>query len=180
MDEYEFDLVLSSLSHEDETLEDRLYEAGCDDATLCFRNSVAYLDFTRESDSLIKAITSAIIDAENAGVTIARVMPDNIVSASDISRRIDRSRESIRTLIEGKRGPGGFPAPISGMTNKSLLWSWVDVTKWLSDNELISRTVFEASIEIEAVNTALSERRNRELETLKTETLSKIDRHIAA
>ena len=178
--EFEFDLVLSSVSYEDETLEDRLHEAGCDDATLSFRNAVAYLDFTREANSLEEAVISAINDAERAGAIVARVMPDNIVSASEISRRIDRSRESIRKYIEGERGSGGFPAPASGLNNKSLLWSWVDVSKWLSENKLISEDILKTAIVIAGINMALSVRRNKELETLKNETLSKLGRILAA
>ena len=180
MKNYEFDLVLSNVSYDDETLEDKLYEVGCDDATLGFRNSIAYLDFTREAKSLKDAVVSAIIDAEKAGVIVARVMPDNIVSASEISRRIDRSRESIRKLIEGERGPGFFPAPVSGLNNKSLLWSWVDVSKWLFENEMIEEDVLLAAVVIAGVNMALSLRGNIDLQVLQKETLSKISCNIAA
>ncbi|MGH9334471.1 MAG: hypothetical protein ACRD21_12055, partial [Vicinamibacteria bacterium] len=61
---HNFVLVVSGVSEPDSRLEDALYEAGCDDAILAFRNGVAYLEFDREAPSLEDAILSAIRDAE--------------------------------------------------------------------------------------------------------------------
>jgi hypothetical protein len=62
---------------------------------------------------------------------VVRVEPDDLVTAAEIAARLDRSRESVRLLIAGERGPGGFPAPISHTRTKHRLWRWSDVAAWL-------------------------------------------------
>jgi len=49
---YNFILILSGIDDLDETVEDALFEAGCDDATLSFHNQAAYLEFDREAYNL--------------------------------------------------------------------------------------------------------------------------------
>ncbi|ACK65981.1 conserved hypothetical protein [Rippkaea orientalis PCC 8801] len=139
---YNFTLVLSGISQRSEdldALEDAIFEAGCDDATLCFHNLIPYLEFDREATSFREAVISAIhqIETINDVIRVERIEPDDLVTASEIARRINKSREYIRLLIQGERGKGEFPLPISGMSNKSLLWSWVKVTQWLKQNQLI-------------------------------------------
>ncbi|MDJ0597528.1 MAG: hypothetical protein QNJ37_01595 [Crocosphaera sp.] len=139
---YNFTLVLSGISQVSEdldTLADAIFEAECDDATLCFRNSIAYLEFDRQANSFREAVISAIRQVEgiNDKIKVERIEPDDLVTASEISRRINKSREYVRLLIEGKRGKGDFPLPISGITNKSLVWSWKNVAQWFKYNNLI-------------------------------------------
>jgi hypothetical protein len=47
------------------------------------------------------------------GLRVMRVEPDDIVTMAEIADRSDRTRESVRLLIAGQRGPGGFPRPMS-------------------------------------------------------------------
>jgi hypothetical protein len=74
---------------------DALFEAGCDDATL--------------------SVPEALV---------IRVEPDELVTAAEIAQALGRSRESVRLLIFGKRGPGGFPAPASHLRSRGRLWRW--------------------------------------------------------
>lgn len=53
---HNFVLALAGISEPNGELEDALFDAGCDDATLAFRNGVAYLEFDREAPSLDDAI----------------------------------------------------------------------------------------------------------------------------
>lgn len=53
-----------------EDIADILYEVGCDDALLHSDAIGIYLDFCRESESLEKAIASAIADVKKAGFNI--------------------------------------------------------------------------------------------------------------
>ena len=78
MKTYTFTLVLSGFIELSEDVEDRLFESGCDDALLSFRDGVPYLDFDREEESLREAILSAIHDVEGAdiGARVIRVEPD--------------------------------------------------------------------------------------------------------
>jgi len=117
MKTYPFTLVLSGPTDLSEDLEDRFFEAGCDDALLNFRDGVLYIDFDRETESMQETILSAILDVVSAdsGIRVVRVEPDELVTASEIVERTGRSRESIRLLAAGKRGQGGFPPPLRGI-----------------------------------------------------------------
>lgn len=162
---YNFTLVLSGISQVSEdldTLADAIFEAGCDDATLCFRNSIAYLEFDREATTFREAVIAAIQQVEtiNDVIKVERIEPDDLVTASEIARRINKSREYIRLLIDGKRGKGDFPLPISGISNKSLLWSWVNVTQWLQQNQLIDEESVKIAQDIADFNHLLFYRKD--------------------
>ena len=73
MAKYEFRLILPGPLELTEDLADRLFEAGCDDATPGTCNGVFSIDFHREADSLEAAIRSAIANVESAGYRVARV-----------------------------------------------------------------------------------------------------------
>jgi len=166
MKTYEFTLVLSGFEELTDELEDRLFEAGCDDAVLGIRDQTPYLDFDRESGSATEAVLSAIEAAERSGlgIEVRRVEPDDLVSAAEIGGRTGRSRESIRLLATGKRGPGGFPRPVSGLKRRTRLWRWSEVADWLSNHELADETAeLELARAIAAVNGALDLRRSREV-----------------
>ena len=77
MKSHTFVLVLSGISEPDESLEDALFDAGCDDAILAFRSGVGYLEFDREAHTLESAILSAVRSVERAKhpVTISHVEP---------------------------------------------------------------------------------------------------------
>lgn len=81
-------------------------------------------------------------DAEAAAFTLAdRVtnavpvavpvrVDQDLVAISDIAERIGRSRESVRLLVEGKRGPGSFPAPVGVVGDSIRVWPWAVVVEW--------------------------------------------------
>lgn len=76
MPSYDFSVIIAAgkLSHE-EILDatDALGNAGCTDALLCGHAEGMELQFTRSSRSLQGAISSAIVDVENAGFRVLRV-----------------------------------------------------------------------------------------------------------
>ena len=71
---YDFTLVLGGISEITDELESKLFDAGCDDALLGCQDGKIFLDFTRESESLLKAIVSAIRCVETAGIEGLRVV----------------------------------------------------------------------------------------------------------
>jgi hypothetical protein len=73
---YDFALILTGVDEFTVELADRLYEAGCDDATFGTSNSVHFGRFSREAGSLGDAVGSAIRDVERAGLAVARVDVD--------------------------------------------------------------------------------------------------------
>ncbi len=52
---------------------DRLYGAGCDDASILTRDGVTMVQFDREAPTLEEAIRSAIANVECAGFVVSRV-----------------------------------------------------------------------------------------------------------
>jgi len=131
--EYQFTLTMDGV--EEITFEkiDRLFEAGCDDATFGTRCGTHFATFHRDAASAMEAMISAIEDVEGAGIglRVVRVEPDELVTAGEIAERCGLSREAIRLYVLGKRGPGGFPRPVAGLQQKSPLYRWSDVAAWL-------------------------------------------------
>lgn len=77
---------------------------------------------------------SAVADVEKVeGLTVVGVLQDDPVTLVDIARRTARTRESVRMLASGKRGPGGFPEPMLVTTGGEKVWNWPDVGGWLRD-----------------------------------------------
>ena len=116
MKTYDFAGILAAGTDISEELADRHFEAGCDDALLGSREGVTYLDFDRAGDNLEAAVKSAILDVHGAGLKVARVEPDDLVTGAEIARRTKRSRANVCQLVAGNRGPGGFPPPVSSVT----------------------------------------------------------------
>lgn len=121
MSEYEFTLVIDG-DLTDEDVVRALFEAGCDDATFGVIDGVGYGAFMREAPSFADAVLSAARQVESVrSLRVRRVEPDDIVTMAEIADRLDRTRESVRLLITGKRGRGEFPAPISHTRDRGRL-----------------------------------------------------------
>jgi hypothetical protein len=144
---------------EDDNLE-ALFEAGCDDATFGEEHGASYAAFHREADTFADAVITAIEAIERAvpGALVYRVQGDELVTASAIAERMGRSRESVRLLIEGKRGPGGFPPPVPWVRGKTRLWEWADVARWFNEALSEEPAVTEPAAFIAALNGALEVR----------------------
>ncbi len=135
---YEFTLVLKGVEELSEDLENNLFESGCDDAILYFRDRIAYLNFHREAISLEEAIFTAIREVESISdpeVKVAGVEPGDFVTGAEIARRLKRSKESVRLLISGERGSGNFPVPVAGVTSSTKIWRWSEVSKWFHETK---------------------------------------------
>ena len=167
MAEFEFTLVVAGLDPNDEGIEDRLYEAGCDDALVSVIKATVVLDFTREAKNFAHALASAISDVRRAGARVVRVEPDNYVNVSDIAERAGLTRQAVSLLVQGKRGPGNFPAPAVRVSTDSPLWDWHAVARWLlrakklRDREAVVQAAVtrEANIVLEAAEGSASARR---------------------
>lgn len=134
--EYEFTLILSGVKELTSEVLDALYEVGCDDALVGMRDGVAFADFSRTADSLREALLSAIRDVEAAGIgaRVEHIEPDELVTMSEIARRLRITREAVRKRVAGLRGPGSFPSPAGSLTSRSPLWRWSDVVRWHGQN----------------------------------------------
>lgn len=155
--EHEFRLILDHLPFEDEVF-DALYEAGCDDGTFGEVDDLAFVDFHRRADTFLEAVTSAILDVESVPpIHVLRVESNELLTMSDIARRLGRTRESVRLLVLGKRGKGGFPEPEIG-TGRWRFWRWSEVLAWL---DAAPESELERARAIDAVNAALELRRRK-------------------
>ncbi len=169
-----FTLIVDGTDLQSEPSIDALFKAGCDDATVGRVDGVQYVDFDREAENLGEAIISAVRDVEKVdGVQVTRVADAGLVSMTDIATRLGRTRESVRLLVTGARGPGGFPAPVTDPRGRYRLWRWSDVTHWLTtrlgddtlpDDHLV--TAINASLELRRCQHKFSRARRSSLRTL--------------
>lgn len=119
--------------------------------------------FDIEADTFADAVLQAIDQIEQVGgLTVVRVEPDQLVWASEIADRIGRTRQSIDQLVKGRRGPGGFPSPVSGNV-RNPLWRWADVEAWFAAYEHREIDTERPAV-IGAINGALEARRNLHLQ----------------
>jgi hypothetical protein len=152
---YNFTLIIGGTQEISDAIADQLYEAGCDDCTPGQHAGAPYVVFDRESTSIEHAVTSAIKAVNKVGLDVVHVEPDDLVSQSEIARRLNRSRESVRKLIGGERQAGGFPAPIAHVTTDSPLWSWATVTKWGLQHKICDASTAHDAEKIRAINAQL-------------------------
>lgn len=163
--EFDFTLILSGISDFDESIVDKLYEAGCDDATVAQRYGRVYLTFSREAGSLIDAIVSAVFDVKKSGINarVLRVDSCNLVTQAEVARRLERSRQNIEQYISGKRGDGGFPAPACNIADGVPLYYWCEVAYWAKQKDMLSERENREAQEIATLNTILELEHQKEI-----------------
>ncbi|MBI4544986.1 MAG: hypothetical protein HY703_07325 [Gemmatimonadetes bacterium] len=132
---HQFALIVAGPDLQDEANLNALFDAGCDDATVGKVGAVQYLDFDREAKSFADAVFTATEAIEGAGLAarVVHLEPDDLVTMSEIAERTGRTRESVRLLIGGKRGPGGFPAPATHFKTRQRMWRWQEVAAWFAE-----------------------------------------------
>lgn len=156
METFEFAVVASGLNADDR-VEDRFFEAGCDDATISWQKGAIILEFARDAETFGTAVETAIDDVRRAGARVERVEPDHLVSLSEIALRADLTRAAISHYASGERG-SAFPAPISRVTTQSPLWDWAVVADWLHVNGKVGQESVARARAIRSVNEAISRR----------------------
>jgi hypothetical protein len=116
-----------------EDLSIQIYER-IDDASLMGpdEDGSFLLEFDRRSTSLPRALASALKELLRTlpATTILRVEEDDLATMADIAKRSGRTPESIRLLVNGKRGPGGFPPAAGRLDARTKIWRWADVAQW--------------------------------------------------
>ncbi len=155
--EFDFTLLLDGISQVSTEVEDSLFAAGCDDATISVRAGRVYLTFCRTAASLKDAIFSAIKNIRESGIgaTVLRVDQCNLVTQAEIARRIGRSRQLVHQYITGVRGPGGFPPPACHITKDAPLWYWCEIAFWLSEHDIITEEDLREALDLAIINSAL-------------------------
>lgn len=168
--EYDFALVLTGISEVTTEVEDALFKAGCDDATISVRCGRVFLTFSRTTRSLMDAILSAIQDVRKAktGAEVLRVDVSSLVTQAEIARKIGRSRQLVHQYMTGVRGPGGFPAPVCDVTDGASLWQWSEVAHWLWQNDMIKEDVLREAQAAAVINSVLDLEHQRRAEPALT------------
>ncbi len=175
--QFEFSVLLEHESVEDlDAIVNRLYEAGCDDATVAIRNGWPVVTFCRESDSLANAVLSAISDLRSVGLRPLRVDHCDLVTQAEIARRIGRSRQMVNQYIKGQRGPGGFPPPACDFGECGAFWYWCEVANWLHQHDLLPETQREEALILDAINMKLHAER---LEKTEPDLINRITSRLA-
>lgn len=135
MNIHQFTLIVEGADLQAEEHIDALFAAGCDDATAGRIGTTQYMDFDREAETLADAVFGATEAIEGAvpQARVVHVEPDDLVTMAEIADRVGRTRESVRLLINGERGPGGFPPPATHFKHRNRMWRWHDVEAWFVD-----------------------------------------------
>ncbi len=157
-----FTLIVEGTDFLDDDTVDAVFEAGCDDATVGVSNGIPCADFDREAPSIEEAALSAIADIESVdGIEVVRIADAGLLSIAEIAARTGRTRESVRLLVEGKRGPGGFPAPVTDpRRRRGRLWYWPEVARWFESTG-VGRAASDQEEILAAINAWLELRRLR-------------------
>lgn len=159
---YQFTLVLKDVDENTSELEDSLYETGCDDALINYKNGTVYLDFDRKAYTLEDAVVSAIkeVESSSVGAVVANVAPEDLVTETEVAKRLHVKRQAVSLWIKGeRRASKNFPKPIMKLSNRSPLWKWREVVEWLFHHNIIAdEELVENAIFMENINAAIEER----------------------
>ena len=120
------------------------------------------IDARNSATSFEDAIVSAINDIESAPLKakVIGVGPDDVVTSSEIAKRLDVNRQAVFHWVTGaRRSNSSFPKPVMKLSERSPLWRWHEVVKWLyQQNEIKDSELVENAKLIENMNVVLMER----------------------
>ena len=154
MDTYSFRIRMRDALEDDD--ENRLYEAFVEDISVETGPKGHWVGFERLAASFLDAIVETLKQVIDLGFEPLAI-EDELVSIADIAERTSRTRQSVSMLVGGRRGKGGFPAPVAGNV-RSPLWHWADVAPWFESDEDDQRIVGDRSRIFAAINGALAYR----------------------
>jgi hypothetical protein len=133
MNSYTFILRFLSVQRSAEELSIQIYER-IEDASLMGPDGDGsfLLEFDRRATSLPRALTAALHELLRVlpEAIVLRIEDDDLATMADIAKRSGRTPESIRLLVNGRRGPGGFPPAAGRLDARTKVWRWADVAHW--------------------------------------------------
>lgn len=145
MDTYHFTVVVRDAYIDMPDIEDKFYEAGCDDALLCSYNGMVYLEFDREAESAEQAIQSALSNIHAVGFNELIVQESGVSTLSEMAERAGLTRQALSQYAKSKRGSGDFPKPMYGVASGSALYSWAEVAEWLYKQGKLAKTQYDVA-----------------------------------
>jgi hypothetical protein len=162
MKNHTFSLRFLSVGASAEDLSIQIYERIGDASLMGPDGDGSFLiEFDRPSSNLPRAISSALHELLKVlpEAIVLRIEEDDLATMADIARRSGRTAESIRLLVSGRRGPGGFPPAAGHLDARTKVWRWTDVAQWFEEalGEHLADTSDSAFLQ--AFNDALEIRR---------------------
>jgi hypothetical protein len=140
----------------------RLYEL-IDDASLMGPDSDGsfLLEFDRRASDLPDALAGALDELLRAlpEAVVLQVDEHDLATMADIAKRSGRTPESVRLLVNGRRGPGGFPPAAGRLDARTKIWRWTDVAQWFAETLAEPLPGTADSAFVQAFNDALEIRR---------------------
>ena len=132
--EYEFSVQVSELDFGNETQLSKLQSRELT-ITPFSTEGLTFLGVELSAESAESAVKcfEVFLTSAAPGIRIIRIDLD-LVSLSQISERLDVSREAVRLWASGDRRKN-FPRPFTS-AGQSLLWTWSDVYQWLTLKEI--------------------------------------------
>lgn len=129
---YEFAWVVEGFDMDDDATLDRLYET-FDDVSAGSVAGRVTVDFVVEASGSSEALFTTL-DRFTVAFPHVRVLrlDRDLIAIPDIADRTERTPESVRLLVNGKRGPGGFPTPVGTLGGGTRVWEWAAVVDWFS------------------------------------------------
>jgi len=79
---FSFTLQVAGIDTHKRDYEEKLYEAGCDDALIAVVKNTLFLDFDREAASYEEALRTARRDVEKAGGRVVDAKPASVIVLS--------------------------------------------------------------------------------------------------
>lgn len=152
---YSFTIITDDHGGSEEIAE-RLYPS-CLDACVGESDFIVSIGFDRKARTFMDAAGSAIADLAAGGCRAIRIKSNDIVSLPEIARKTKRTRESVRLLIAGRRGPGSFPATAYPDQRETMrLWHWPDVERWFAAYEKRAPVLEDHADDVATINAALA------------------------
>lgn len=139
-----------------EEIAERLYPS-CADACVGESDLIVSISFDRKARTFMEAAGSAIDDLAAGGCRAVCITSDDIVDLPEIARKTKRTREGVRLLIAGRRGPGSFPATVYPDQREIMrFWHWPDVERWFAAYEKRPPVLEDHADDVAAINAALA------------------------
>ena len=155
MSNHSFTIVTDDKGGSEEIAE-RLYPS-CGDALFGESDGIVSIGFDRKARTFMDAAASAIADLAAGGCRAVCIQSNDIVNMPEIARKTKRTRESVRLLIAGRRGPGDFPATAYPDQREIMrLWHWPDVERWFAAYEKRAPVLEDHADDVAAITAALT------------------------
>ncbi len=136
MNDYTFTLRFIAPGRSAEDLSTRIYER-IEEASLMGPDDDGsfLLEFDRRAGGLPRALVGAFEELVRTvpDATVLRVEEDDLATMADIAKRSGRTPESVRLLVAGRRGPGGFPPAAGRIDARTRVWRWADAAQWFDE-----------------------------------------------